>query len=116
MPQGNFDINLADQVNDPESVFTFWKQMIRFRKEHKDLFVYGAFKFLDLQSERFLVYQKTSDEEDGGASMVILNLSPDAGQPPVEVPDSAELMACTYNSCSDAEFRAYEGRVYKIDS
>ncbi|KAF2718728.1 glycoside hydrolase family 13 protein [Polychaeton citri CBS 116435] len=110
-PQAYQDtINLADQVGDPNSVYTFWKQMIKLRKKAKGLFVYGEFKFLDLESKAFLVYKKISGGRD---AIVVLNFSEEAGIPPVNIPPGAKLIAQTHaHDCSDLTFEAYEGRVY----
>ena len=86
--------------------------MIAMRKQSKDLFVYGAFEFLNLESEEFLVYQKTSD---GEKAIVILNMSGKIGTPPVSVPEDANLMAHTHNKCG-AAYHAYEGRVYVMSN
>jgi hypothetical protein len=41
-------MNLANQMNDVDSGYSFWTEMVRLRKSHKDVFVYGEFEFLDL--------------------------------------------------------------------
>ena len=108
MPAAHYGINLADQVNDRESVYSFWKSMIKLRKQYKDLFIYGAFEILDWESERFFIYQKTSNARK---AIVILNLSGHAGKPSVDVPSSAEVVAYTHK-ISGTTFEPWEGRVY----
>lgn len=110
-PAANLDINLADQVDDAESVFSFWKQMLRLRKEYKELFTYGEFEFVDLSSEDFLVYHKRSDKSE---ATVIINLSKNEGESPVDLPDDASLLAQTHRDCEGSAFAPFEGRVYYL--
>lgn len=35
--------NVADQIDDPSSPLSFWKQMLALRKQHTDLLVYGSY-------------------------------------------------------------------------
>ncbi|CAI4775529.1 ALI_collapsed_G0049100.mRNA.1.CDS.1 [Saccharomyces cerevisiae] len=46
-------INAEDEVKDPESVLSFWKEALKFRKAHKDITVYGYdFEFIDLDNKK----------------------------------------------------------------
>jgi oligo-1,6-glucosidase len=110
-PAANLDINLADQVNDSDSVYSFWTKMIRLRKSHKDVFVYGEFEFLDLESPDFLAYRKKNDASE---ATVIINLSKTAGAPPVTVAKHSKLLAHTHQNCSDITYAPFEGRVYYV--
>jgi len=38
------DVNVEKQIGDERSLLAFWKRLIRLRKEHKDLFVYGEYE------------------------------------------------------------------------
>lgn len=104
-------INLADQVDDENSVYNFWKEMLVFRKRGKDLYVYGAFELLDQDSKNFLVYQKTADA--GAKTIVVLNWSNNVDSPPVQIPYGAKLVAHTHNNTSSSSYQPYEGRVYE---
>lgn len=66
------DINVAKQLAEPDSVLKFWKDMIRFRKTHCDLLIYGAFEVLDLQGEETFVFVKS---HGGEKAVVALNFS-----------------------------------------
>jgi glycosidase len=59
------------------------------RKEHKDLFVYGEFEFIDLESQDFLAYRKKNDVSE---ATVIVNLSKNAGESPVEASRDSSLL------------------------
>jgi glycosidase len=54
--------NVASQVEDGGSVFRYWKAVLRLRKERMDVFVYGGFEMLDLESEEVVAYLRTWDE------------------------------------------------------
>ena len=45
-------INAAQQVNDPDSVFCFYQQLLRLRKQH-DVFLYGTYELMLPDSEPF---------------------------------------------------------------
>ncbi|PSR94647.1 alpha-glucosidase [Coniella lustricola] len=81
------DINVAKQLTEPDSVLKFWKDMIRFRKAHSDLLIYGAFDTFDLQTEETFVFVKSHGEEK---AVVALNFS-DSKQE-VELPGSGEFL------------------------
>ena len=108
--QPNLDINLADQKDDPKSVYNFWVKMLRLRKEQKSSFVYGDFEFLDWEDEHFLIYKKTTKSEK---VVVFINLSTAAREPPVATPKDADLLVYTHDSHSGATFEPFEARVYK---
>ncbi|OJJ60351.1 hypothetical protein ASPSYDRAFT_42074 [Aspergillus sydowii CBS 593.65] len=108
--RANLDINLADQKHDPNSVYSFWVSMLRLRREQKSSFVYGEFEFLDWEDGNFLVYQKTTNSEE---VIVFINLSTEAGKPPVSIPESYELLVYTHDEHSGADFEPFEARVYK---
>ena len=56
------EVNAADQVNDPESVFSFYKKMIQLRNHssHKDTLIYGAFRPLETPDE-VIGYERVGD-------------------------------------------------------
>lgn len=66
------EINVAKQSAEPGSVLNFWRQMIKFRKAHTDLLVYGTFEVLDMENEdTFVFFKKHGDEK----ALVALNFS-----------------------------------------
>jgi glycosidase len=79
------------------------------RKEHKDLSVDGEFEFLDLESQDFLAYRKKNDVSE---TTVIVNLSKNAGESPVEASRDSSLLTQTHKNCSSSVFAPSEGWVY----
>ncbi|KAI1077991.1 glycoside hydrolase family 13 protein [Whalleya microplaca] len=57
------DINAKKQRQDPESILSFYKSILKLRKQYKDLFVFGAFRLLALEDEGLFAYVKESTVE-----------------------------------------------------
>lgn len=75
------DINVARQSEEPDSVLNFWRNMIKFRKSHADLLVYGTFEILDLENEKTFVFVKKYGAEK---ALVALNFSGESSE--IEIP------------------------------
>ncbi|CAN6674904.1 oligo-1,6-glucosidase Ima1p [Trichomonascus vanleenenianus] len=104
------DINVASQVGKKDSVLEFWKKMVRFRKQHKELFVYGRFHAID-EREDLLVFVK--EAFDGKTSLTVANLS----DQPQEwtLPESYSGLKLALSTCGTPEnsrLSEFEGRVY----
>lgn len=56
-------VNVMSQLNNPESVFNYWKRCLEFRKEHKDVFVYGGFEILDPEDKDVVAFRRFTDHE-----------------------------------------------------
>ncbi|CAE6996707.1 hypothetical protein P3342_000429 [Pyrenophora teres f. teres] len=56
-------INVLAQLDNPLSVFSYWKQCLSFRKKHKDVFVYGGFEILDPQNRDVVAFRRFSEDE-----------------------------------------------------
>ncbi|KAK3301622.1 glycoside hydrolase superfamily [Chaetomium strumarium] len=64
------EINVERQVREgAASVLGFWKRMIRFRKEHADLLVHGAFEGFGMQDESTFVFGKTAGEKRAAVAL-----------------------------------------------
>ena len=70
------DWNVASQVDDPHSVLSYWKRMLKLRKEYTDLLVYGSYKPLPEPETGGLVlgYERQC-HETGRRAVVLLNFS-----------------------------------------
>jgi oligo-1,6-glucosidase len=67
------EIDVASQVDDPRSVLSFWKKMLKFRGEHADGLVYGDFDIIGLEDPSLFSFVKTSKR--GDKYLVVLNFS-----------------------------------------
>ncbi|KAI1009078.1 hypothetical protein LB504_003058 [Fusarium proliferatum] len=75
------DINVAKQVKGPNSILSFYKAMLRLRKQYQDIFVFGSFKLLDPEDESLFSYVKESivpvkgRRSEKRKAVVVLNMS-----------------------------------------
>lgn len=74
------EINAAKQKDDPGSVLSFYKRVLRLRKEYQDLFVFGSFKLVAADDDGLFGYVKEStvSRDDGivrRKALVLLNFS-----------------------------------------
>ena len=56
-------INAKAQVGIKDSVFEYWASVLQLRKSHKDVFIYGDFKLLDVVNSDVFAYLRTFGEE-----------------------------------------------------
>jgi alpha-glucosidase len=124
-------INVAAQVDDPNSVLSFYKEALKMRKAYKDMFIYGRFQLLDPENEYVFAFVKHStlpqQGRDGGRALVVLNMSAE----PRQMPDmskmgldlsGSQLKMCNVqhgtedNKPSLQPLQAWEARVYINDS
>ncbi|KAI9172031.1 maltase [Paramyrothecium foliicola] len=69
------EINAAAQISDPESIYSYWGQVLRKRKEHKAIFVYGDFDLVDESNDKIFAYKRTA--ANGDAALIVCNYSPE---------------------------------------
>lgn len=103
------EINVASQVNDPNSLFSFWKKALEYRKEFKDLFIYGSFNVKDIDNQKTFTFTK---EKGSQKAVVVTNFT--AENVPYEQPVDGKLKLLYTNadSFNEATLGPYEGRVY----
>ncbi|KIH90166.1 alpha-glucosidase [Sporothrix brasiliensis 5110] len=128
------EINVARQQGDPDSVLSFWKSMLRFRKAHADLFVYGNFRLYEPENEETFVFAKTTATPGAGgagagqAAVVVLNFTSEnqvVNLPPADDIGSLRLRVGNYTDTATTEverkssnkswqltLRPWEGRLY----
>jgi glycosidase len=53
------EINAESQVGVKDSVFEYWASILRLRKAHRDIFIYGDFDLVDDKNEDVLAYIRT---------------------------------------------------------
>lgn len=113
------EINVAKQLDEPDSTLNFWKSMIQFRKEYRDVFIHGAFEMLEPANEQTFVFTKTQGDKKAA---VVLNFTSDEQH--VELP--LEHLTFRVGNYGDAEvveetavgrervLRPWEGRLYMM--
>ncbi|KAK4138171.1 glycoside hydrolase family 13 protein [Trichocladium antarcticum] len=106
------EINVARQVQaGEESVLGFWKKMIRFRKEHRDVLVHGVFEGFGMEDENTFVFGK----KGAGGEKVAVALNFTADEHEVELPGygGLQFVVGSYGDAGEAE-RGAQGRVRKL--
>lgn len=115
------EINVASQLDNPDSVLAFWRKMLRFRQEHADLFVYGDFKDLRPEDENLFVFFK-EDPRGNDRAVVYLNFTTE--EKTYEAPSAKELglsgeevklvpiMSTHGGKGSEGTLAPFEGRVF----
>lgn len=56
-------INAEVQMFDPSSTFNYWSSVLRLRKRHIDIFIYGDFTMVDGASEEIFAYIRKFDNQ-----------------------------------------------------
>lgn len=105
-------INVGKQEKDADSVLSFYKKMIRLRKEN-DVFTYGVYDLLDADHPQVYAYTRIGEDDK---VMVIANLTKSAAEFVVDSSQFTELLLNNYPVDGDAvmELRPYETRVYRM--
>lgn len=57
------EINAANQVGKPDSVFSYWANLLSLRKKHLDLLVYGDYTLVDDGNEDVFAYYRSYREQ-----------------------------------------------------
>ncbi|KAG8884475.1 hypothetical protein FRB98_002374 [Tulasnella sp. 332] len=118
------DYNAANQMDDPKSVRSFWKLVLKIRKEHDSL-IYGSFTMLSPGDERIFAYTRLGVDDDGTTRfyLIVLNFTNRlvSYRIPLDVEKlkHARLVLGTYRdevviSKDEVQLRAYEGALYKL--
>ena len=110
------EINVESQINDPDSILSFYKKLIRLRKDNP-LFVYGTYDLLLPNHKRLFVYTRRLA---GRSAIVINNFSEKSTRfkVPTNVTYTAsELVLNNYDQADkklrrEFTLKPYETRVY----
>lgn len=110
------EINAREQIGREDSVFSYYKELIRLRKEH-DIVVYGSYELLLPEDKELYVYTRTLGEEQ---ILVICNFSDRLRS--LELPEKFGLPGAVkwignYKDCVPASamnLRPYEAAVFSI--
>lgn len=102
------EINAASQVDDPDSVFSYYRRLIALRKE-MDIIVYGKYQLLLPEDEDLWVYTR---EYRGEKLLVVCSFSEREREFTVpEEYSGAERLIGNYPSAGENRLRPYEAFV-----
>ena len=94
------EINAAQQLEDPNSIFHYYQKLIRLRKE-KDIIVYGGFEPLYRDDEQIFAYTRKQDQEK---LLTVCNFSDQNVE--VEVPEEFKDAECLITNLGRKVFEA----------
>ena len=108
------EINAKQQVGNPDSVFSYYKELIRLRHEN-EVIVYGDYELLEPDNEELFIYTRTLGNEK---LMVLCNFTDhDVAIPAAvmaQIPEDAPIMISNYVGNMPAVLRPYEAVVRRI--
>ncbi|MBM7094821.1 alpha-glucosidase [Bacillus sp. H-16] len=111
------EVNVEDQKEDPESVYEYYKNLIRLRKNH-DVLLYGSYDILLPDHENLFAYTRTLN---GETVLVVTNMSGE--QVPFELPKDQQFTGAEklLGNCETEErdinyldLKPFEAVVYKV--
>jgi len=111
------DINVADAVENPDSIWHYYRQLIRLRKTHKEAWVYGDMQYLDFENEQVFAYLRTAEKVQ---HLIALNFT--AATVAFALPEGLNVAAARWvignypeqAATATLQLRPYEARVYKM--
>ena len=105
-------VNAKQEISDPDSVFSYYKKLIRLRHEN-EIIVYGDYKLLAPEDEALFIYTRMLGTQ---RLMVLCNFTEKEVPIPAEVteqiPADAQLLIGNYPEQKEKVLQAYEARVY----
>lgn len=105
------EINAKDQVGDPDSVFSYYKQLIALRKE-MEIVVYGKYTLLEEENQDLFIYTRTLGDQK---LLVICNFT--EKQVPYEVTEewkNAKIVISNYKENDGSKLQPYEAKVLSL--
>ena len=96
------EINAAQQLEDPNSIFYYYQKLIRLRKE-KDIIVYGGFETLYRDDEQIFAYIRRQDQEK---LLTVCNFSDKNAE--MEIPEEFKGAECLITNLDRTVF---EGKI-----
>jgi oligo-1,6-glucosidase len=106
------EINVAKQMDDDQSIRSFWKRILKLRKVHADLFVQGRYHVHYQEAPHTITFEKKA--ASGKVALVMLNFTPEYQR--VEIPpllEKRKLEAVIANvPIPGHHLSPWEGRVY----
>lgn len=104
------EINVSQQMQDQDSVLSFWKSALQIRKEHPAL-VHGDFACLDFDNDTVFAFTKTLGRQK---ILVVCNFSSHAADLPVlDLPIQGRILGNIVNS-TEQVLEPWEGRIYSV--
>jgi oligo-1,6-glucosidase len=105
------EVNVAAAQKDPDSILATWKQMLRLRKQYRDVLVYGSFEIYNMEDPNVFSYVKSFED-----TKILVALNFGSEEQDLEIPPSfkertMELLVANVDQVQD-ELSAWEARAY----
>ncbi|KAK9353592.1 glycoside hydrolase superfamily [Lipomyces doorenjongii] len=107
--------NAEAQINDPLSVFTYWRSIFDLRRTYKDVLVYGKFELVDPANEKVCAYKRSFRSE---VALVVTSFSDStvSWAIPQEFRKAGKIMLSNYGDVKELQaemvLRPYEAFLY----
>ena len=103
------EVNVASEVNDPNSIFNHYKKLIQLRKDN-DVFLNGYYELLLAEDEEVFAYKRSTDEQE---LLVICNFYENTIERELEeIIGASELVLANYDIEDINTLKPYEARMY----
>jgi oligo-1,6-glucosidase len=107
------DINVAKALDDPNSVYYFYKKLIQLRKEH-EVMVYGDYQELFEDHQQIYAFIREYEEERW---LILLNIS--ELEVEITLPEDLacaanEIILANYEVQENTSLKPYEARIYRL--
>lgn len=106
---GNYkEVNAASQINDPDSIFNYYKKLIKLRKQH-EIIILGNYELLLPDDEKIFAYKRCYN---GQTVLVVCNFSEEILSFPFQESLDKNCIISNYEESENVKLRPYEARVY----
>ncbi|BDU51511.1 glycoside hydrolase family 13 protein [Haliovirga abyssi] len=103
------EINVENDLKDENSIYNYYKKLIKIRKENKEL-IYGKYIEINVENEKVMSYIL---EKENSKILVVINFFGDNETLDLKGYEK-ELLISNYENSLEVELKPYEARIYKI--
>jgi oligo-1,6-glucosidase len=103
-------INAEKQINDPDSVFSYYRRLIQLRKKH-DILTNGSYKMLCAENKNLFVYKRMSKDEELLVLCNFSNMEQPFNREAYGFDRGCEVLISNYPSENRTLLRPYEAKV-----
>lgn len=107
------EINAEKEIQDPDSIYHYYRKLIQIRKQHKTL-IYGSYDLILEENDHIYAYTRSLGNE---AFVVAVNLfaeKADFRLPAAIEKSDKELLISNYEDLEENVLKPFESRVYKL--
>ena len=108
------EVNVVSEENNPDSPLNYFKKLVQFRKNNKDVLVYGSYELLDKDNPNIYAYTRTSGNKK---MLVLLNFkaveaSANTG---IDLTNAKVLLSNYQNASASQNLKPYEALVLQLN-